>query len=138
MGILSSIVRSAERRGRRRGRRRPGRRGGQIVLVWSIIPELIAGVEVEANRKVAETAEKIAQDARGRAPVQTGRLRDSITASAYGKEAEVFSQVEYAPFVEYGTYKMAAQPFLYPAVEANKDGFFEWSGFFEGFRGHRA
>jgi len=54
-------------------------------------------------------------------PIRTGRLRDSIhhvrkaplnwIVTAGGPDAP------YARFVEYGTYKMAARPFLRPATE---------------------
>jgi HK97 gp10 family phage protein len=49
-----------------------------------------------------------------------GNLRNSITHEVEGKEAKVGTNVEYAPYVELGTSKMAAQPYLNPALEANK------------------
>lgn len=54
-------------------------------------------------------------------PVRTGRLRGSITSEYDGNSAQVGTNVEYAPYVEYGTYKMSARPFLRPAVENYKD-----------------
>lgn len=59
--------------------------------------------------------------ARQLAPVDTGRLRASIvsktTASTRTLEAvEVGTNVEYAPYVEFGTRYMRAQPFLRPAL----------------------
>jgi hypothetical protein len=50
--------------------------------------------------------------ARMLAPVETGRLRSSIRVVPQGVEAIV----DYAYFVETGTAKMAAQPFLRPAA----------------------
>ncbi len=53
-------------------------------------------------------------------PVDTGALRRSITHEFLSKrEAIVGSNLEYAPHVELGTVKMAAQPFLRPALHAN-------------------
>ena len=51
--------------------------------------------------------------------VRTGRLRNSITYGVDTAEPAVYigSNVEYAPYVELGTSKMAARPFLKPAVE---------------------
>ena len=47
-----------------------------------------------------------------------GTLRNSITHEQWDDETEVIgSAVKYAPFVELGTYKMTARPFLRPAVE---------------------
>ena len=67
----------------------------------------------------------VAQDVEGRAkrfcPVDTGRLRSSIT-SELGKDADsVYAQVgtdvEYAPYVEYGTMRMVARSFLRRALD---------------------
>ena len=51
--------------------------------------------------------------------VRTGRLRNSITYGVDTNEPAVYigSNVEYAPYVELGTSKMRARPFLKPAVE---------------------
>ena len=53
--------------------------------------------------------------------VRTGRLRASITwrpgLDAVSPYVDVGSAVLYAPFVELGTSRMAARPFLRPALE---------------------
>lgn len=97
------------------------------VLVYNRIPQLIAAVEANARTRVVEHANKIASDARARAPVQTGFLRSSIHVESVrvGKEAQIVVGADYGRFVEYGTYKMAAQPFLNPALEADKQAFFD-------------
>ena len=47
-----------------------------------------------------------------------GTLRNSITHEQENENTEaVGSAVKYSPFVELGTYKMKARPFLRPAVE---------------------
>ena len=49
-------------------------------------------------------------------PVDTGRLRNSILYNNTGNySCTVNTNVTYAPYVEFGTRRMAAQPFLYPA-----------------------
>ena len=53
-------------------------------------------------------------------PVDTGRLRASITSEVSGLEGKVGTNVEYAGFVEYGTSKMPAKPYLFPALEKSK------------------
>lgn len=56
--------------------------------------------------------------------VRSGRLRSSITwhlgKDAEGLYARVGSNVFYAPFVESGTSRMQARPFLRPALEASR------------------
>jgi HK97 gp10 family phage protein len=97
------------------------------VLVYNRIPQLIAAVEANSRTRVVEHANKIASDARARAPVQTGFLRSSIHVESVtaGKEAQIVVGADYGRFVEYGTYKMAARPFLIPALEADKQAFFD-------------
>lgn len=52
-------------------------------------------------------------------PVDTGRLRNSITHEVRIGEKAVYigTNVEYAPYVELGTTRMAARPYLRPAAE---------------------
>ena len=47
---------------------------------------------------------------------QGGTLRDSITYEVSGDSVYIGTNVEYAPYVELGTWKMQAQPFLRPAA----------------------
>jgi HK97 gp10 family phage protein len=101
-----------------------------LVVVYNIIPEVIAEVEAKAQVTVAKVAHDIAEDAKSRAPVRTGYLRDSIVVDGEGKAGFVTAGAEYAGFVEYGTYKMAARPFMTPAVEAHKDEFFDGKNYF--------
>lgn len=58
-------------------------------------------------------------------PVDTGRLRNSITHAIemhlLSGEAYVGTNVEYAQYVELGTSRRAARPFLRPAAEDHSD-----------------
>lgn len=59
-------------------------------------------------------------------PVDTGRLRNSITHQKEEKETEVIgTNVEYAPYVELGTYRQRAQPYLKPAAENHVEEYIE-------------
>jgi len=51
-------------------------------------------------------------------PVDTGRLRNSITHAVESKEQAVYigTNVEYAAYVELGTSRQTAQPYLKPAA----------------------
>jgi HK97 gp10 family phage protein len=63
----------------------------------------------------------IMNDAKQRAPVLTGNLRRSITMEDGPGEFEINigTDVEYAPFQEFGTSRMGARPFLRPAFDEN-------------------
>jgi len=50
-------------------------------------------------------------------PVDTGELRGSENASVGSKELRLTAGTDHAGFVEFGTRKMAAQPFMRPTVE---------------------
>lgn len=75
---------------------------------------------------IAKELLKIALRVEGRAkelcPVDTGRLRSSITSALEEESgtivAVVGTDVEYASFIELGTQRMNAQPFLVPAAYA--------------------
>ena len=51
----------------------------------------------------------------------TGNLQGSITHATSDVSAFIGTNVEYAPYVELGTSKMSASPFLRPAVEEHGD-----------------
>lgn len=62
-------------------------------------------------------AEVILYHALEKVPVRTGFLRDSGQIAENGDEVAVEFTAEYAAAVEYGTSKMAAQPYLRPAID---------------------
>ena len=61
------------------------------------------------REQVALALEAIGQEAEGYAkddcPVDTGRLRNSISHAVEGDDVYIGTNVEYAPYVEYGEYK---------------------------------
>lgn len=97
-------------------------------------------IKESAKKGLGRGAKKIQKNAKMLAPVKTGQLRNSIKTKSEitpdGAEAKVYTNVEHAPYVEFGTgqrgtesnidrpegisYKadwkgQAAQPFLTPA-----------------------
>lgn len=48
--------------------------------------------------------------------VDTGRLRNSVGHAAEDRDAIVGTNVEYGPYIEFGTYKMVARPYTRPSV----------------------
>lgn len=73
------------------------------------------------NAAIQKALEMIGLQAEGYAklecPVDTGRLRNSITHAQEDEQTEVIgSVVEYAPYVEFGTQRSKAQPYMKPAV----------------------
>lgn len=54
-------------------------------------------------------------------PVDTGRLRNSISHATDGDTMYVGTNVEYAAYVEMGTSRQKAQPYLQPAIVDHMD-----------------
>jgi HK97 gp10 family phage protein len=62
--------------------------------------------------------EKVTSRAKTKCPVDTGNLRSSVNSVVINDEkVRIGTNVNYSVFVEKGTYKMKAQPFLYPAAQ---------------------
>lgn len=78
-------------------------------------------IEAETKQAVKEAGYKTERDMKAYTPVDTGTLRRSIhTDMVNDFTAEVGTNIEYAAFVEFGTSKMAAQPFVTPARLKNE------------------
>lgn len=78
------------------------------------------GIEraLEAIGQAAETYAKLNLEKEPRR-VDTGRLRNSIAHTHDTDKAYIGTNVEYAPYVHFGTVKMAANEFLKNAVMEN-------------------
>lgn len=82
----------------------------------------VNGTVDAAIEQFLETAALVVEgEAKNRCPVDTGHLRRSITKEVDGKEARIGTNIHYAPYVELGTVKMKAQPYLRPALDENKN-----------------
>lgn len=89
------------------------------------VPELVARFARDAEVGIAAagaaafaTAEEVAAIAQSIVPVDTGNLRDSIHAVKEGDmKAAVVTEVEYAPYVEFGTSVQTPQPYMRPAAD---------------------
>lgn len=79
------------------------------------IADQLAGVTEEA---IDEFADDVVNYMKGVVPVDTGRLRDSIAKDKEGDSVTVGPRgVEYAEFVEYGTSRGPAQPYVRPTIQ---------------------
>lgn len=93
--------------------------------MWtSRIPAITAAALPKAQAAVTKAAADVEAHGKINAPYDTGNLRSSIQARPAGAlAADVVAQAEYAIYVEYGTYKMGAQPYMVPAAEAVRPSF---------------
>ena len=78
----------------------------------------------ELERRIPVILEALGIEAEGNAvdeitimkAVDTGRLRGSISHAVSGDDVYIGTNVEYAPYVELGTRRMASRPFLRNAI----------------------
>lgn len=90
------------------------------VVIKSHLGEVLS----ELNDRVPAILDALGLQAEGNAvseitslgAVDTGRLRASISHASDDSSAYIGTNVEYAPYVELGTHKMAARPFLRNAI----------------------
>lgn len=84
------------------------------------------------SQVVTASANAIAREARRRVPIKSGKLHDSIKVHVnYGVSATVYADARnnvdelYAHYVEYGTSRTPAQPFIHPAADWGEYPFYE-------------
>lgn len=88
-----------------------------------------AKVEAVAPEVVSKAAHDIEATGKIFAPVDTGNLMGSISTTVDGLTAEVGPTAEYGGYVEDGTHnddgsvRMAAQPYMGPAVDTHESTF---------------
>lgn len=82
------------------------------------IPAVIRSIDPAMGKFVEKVVLDIAAGASARAPIDTGALADSYHGESRGLEGTAGSNIEYAPYQEYGTIHNAAQPHLVPAAES--------------------
>ena len=101
-----------------------------INVKWSGLDKLMeelgatAGATIEAAASAMKTTTgKVQAQAKQIAPKRTGFMANNILVEPVKKTATsvtgtVNAKADYSSFVEFGTYKMSAEPFIRPAVSA--------------------
>ena len=93
----------------------------------SYAKEVLSAEQAARNKALEIIGGKAESYAKRLCPVDTGRLRNSITHQQYDENTEVVgTNVEYAPYVELGHHTsggkfVAGKPFLRPAAEGHTD-----------------
>lgn len=86
-------------------------------MINSHLPEALAAIEAQLRMKNEAAAIVVEGAAKRKAPVDTGRLRASITHDSDGSGFIVGTNVTYSAFVELGTRYQAPQPYLVPGLQ---------------------
>lgn len=97
----------------------------------SRLKQIGANISELENKALKKAAEPVLQDAIANAPERTGKLKKGLKISGIknrdgakyvlvGIDRSDTSKIYYGKFIEFGTAKMSARPFLEPAYEKNK------------------
>ena len=76
-----------------------------------------SAMQKHVHRQLASWAADVKALAKQLVPVRTGHLRNSIYTKIREWVAEIGAEATYALFVEFGTRRMRARPYLYPAIQ---------------------
>lgn len=98
---------------------------GQLDALASELRAAGSKAAVEMQTAVINAGRRVEDEARRRVPVRTGDLWRSIgfgqvsmdAGSAYVEVKAGDNQVDYEGYVEYGTSRMAPQPYMIPALD---------------------
>lgn len=96
-----------------------------IKVVSNRIPAMPAAIRTAVAAEVQKAAFQIEADAKSKVPVKTATLQRSIhtVMSNGGLTGTVGPSVFYGLYVEMGTRRMGARPFMRPAAEKNLPAF---------------
>jgi HK97 gp10 family phage protein len=95
-----------------------------VEIRYNHFPRIAAALPREVGEIVQRAAFEVEAQAKIIVPVDTGTLKGSIQTEPEGATAQiVYTPMDYSVFVEYGTVKMGAQPFMTPAAETVRPGF---------------
>lgn len=92
------------------------------------LAECLAGFKdvskVDMKPYIQRATQLVQRTAKQMSPVDTGYLKRSIQRDTKGKGSDAVGRVstttEYAIYQEFGTSKMTAQPFMFPALDAHR------------------
>ena len=89
------------------------------------LERMLPNVRNAIEQGLVESALLVERDAKIKTPVDTGRLRSSLThvsedTGSDNPSIKVGTNVEYAVHVEFGTSRQPAKPYLYPALIENE------------------
>jgi len=110
-----------------------------LVELNADLTKIAGSLDKAVAEGLAEAAEKIKDDAKEFAPVDTGALQKSIRrsdVSSRGRQHKVSviaggggiinpktgREVDYAAYQEFGTSRTPPQPYMRPALEKNREG----------------
>jgi len=98
----------------------------KIVIKYNRLPQIAERLPEAVSAIVRKAAFDVEASAKAVVPVDTGKLKNSITSEFPSQtKAIVAPHTDYAAYVEYGTRKQRAKPYMRPAAEKVAPAFIE-------------
>jgi HK97 gp10 family phage protein len=95
-----------------------------VTIKKNDLGRIAANVRPLASQVVRKAAADVEAHAKTLVPVDTGATKASIQVDPIDDlHSNVVVGTDYAPFIEYGTSRSPAQPYLTPAADAVRPGF---------------
>ena len=91
------------------------------IKIESHLDDVMNAVDEATERALEAVALTAERYAKLNCPVDTGRLRNSISHDTDKDTAYIGTNVEYAPYVELGTSKQKAKAYLKPAITEHSE-----------------
>lgn len=88
----------------------------KITYDSSGLNHILKNIKKNKDDALAQVGERTVKRAKELAAVDTGEMRDKINYEIDRGVLYVKADADHSSFVEYGTVKMAAQPFMTPAI----------------------
>lgn len=87
--------------------------------------QCISAIKSAIGAALGTVGQRAVGYAQSTVPVDTGALRDSIDYEATENQVTIYADMPYASYVELGTSRQAAQPYLKPSVTDHTDEYVE-------------
>ena len=100
---------------------------GEVTVDTQGLERFIEQARPVLEKVVLSAGHNVEAGAKERVPVDTGATKNSIKVTSIddGLGASIGPSTSYAPFLEFGTHKMAARPYMRPALEHERKPFEE-------------
>lgn len=98
----------------------------KIVIKYNRLPQIAERLPEAVGAIVRKAAFDVEANAKAVVPVDTGKLKNSISCEFPSQtKAIIAPHTDYAIFVEYGTRRQRAKPYMRPAAEKVRPVFLE-------------
>jgi len=97
----------------------------RIVIKYNNLPRIAAQLPEAVSAIIRKAAFDVEANAKAVVPVDTGKLKNSITCEFPSPtKAIIAPHTDYAAYVEFGTRRQRAKPYMRPAAENVAPAFF--------------